>query len=656
MKKILSSAIFVFLQLSVFAQQNSLTPSQQNLGNGYFEINANQRGQHGDILVGDIDNDGDLDLIVGGEQRFSPWMYQGGTYFNDGTGKFTQMDPSRNLVTPGGYSYMDFGDIDGDGFMDIIYCGVNNQGTKSHNGIAINDGKGLFIPSETDKYPMPPNRSTYCAFGDFNNDGLLDYFFAGTFTSFGSRDQSYAAIYFQHENGSFIEDRSSFTDYPLTDAICSIVDFDNDGFLDIFVTGFLDTQDQWPVCPYMWARFTVPFRNMGDGKFEPIDISNRVFRKGFGSLDWADIDGNGYLDFIQYGESYPGEGEDSQYKTRIYKQLSPGIFKEAYMYDGARPFSMGGAVVLQDFDNDGDTDVLFGGWCPNLPGGARQKTFIFINDDKDNNLTKGDLKENNFLSNIYLPGMSEQDFEVADFNGDFKLDYVYLGFAGGESGNPVHPNRNIFGWSPTPENKEDLLVLPYIKLSEPTNLNASVSGEGFQKKVTFSWNEPHNNIGRKSTTYNLALRNLNTGRWLYNPLSIIGGEKDGWRQVNEMGNVNLNKRWTLTLPDGQYEWSVQAVDASHFGGFFAPFQTINITTSVNEINLFNPLVYSKENILYIENCPIDEEVEMKIFLISGISLKGITFRGFYSTPISKGVYVIEIKTKKESYVQKLLVI
>lgn len=656
MKKLFLPVILGLLFFNSNAQQNSLTPQQQNAGNGYYEINVAHRGQHGDIVVGDIDNDGDLDFIIGGEQRNSPWMYQGGIYINNGSGKFTQKEPNTVQVTPGGYSYMDLGDINGDGFIDLIFVGHSNSGTKTHKGIALNDGTGNFIPGDSKKYPMPPNRSTYCAFADFNNDGLLDYFVTGTFTSFGARNQSYSAVYIQQPDGSFLEDKSSFLEYPLTDAICSIVDFENDGYMDIFVTGFLDTENEWPVCPFLWSRFTVPFRNDGTGKFHPIYIHDDVSRKGFGSVDWADVDGNGYLDFILYGESYFNQGEDNQYITRIYKQVSAGLFKEAYMYDGARPFSIGGAVVLQDFNNDGKPDALFGGWCPNLTGGARQKTFIVMNNNADGNITHIDFKENNFLSNTYLPGMSEQDFEVADFNGDFKLDFLYFGYAGGEVKNPVHPARNIFGWSPMPENKDDLDVKPFLQLTAPTNLKSQLSGTSENQKVVLSWDEPANNMGRKGTTYNLYLKELNTGKLLYSPLAVVGGDKDGWRQVNRMGNMNLNKRWELALPPGEYEWTVQAVDAARFGGNFAPKQIVSISTGVAVQNSFNPNISNSEGILYIKNCPVNEDFTLNIYTPDGVKVKNAAFRESYSVSVKSGVYVVELIGNSSFYTGKVLIL
>ena len=106
---------------------------------------------------------------------------------------------------------------------------------------------------------------------------------------------------------------------------------------------------------------------------------------------------------------------------------------------------------------------------------------------------------------------------------------------------------------------------PYVKLTAPQELSSSIIENESGQKILLIWKEPANIAGKKGTTYNLALRNTQSGKWLYNPMSVIGGEKDGWRKINRLGNMYLNKSVELNLPVGQYEWTVQAVDAARFG-------------------------------------------------------------------------------------------
>ena len=132
--------------------------------------------QHGDIFVADIDGDGDLDVIIGGQQRDTPFAFQGGIFINDGAGNFTRKSSD---VTPGYMATMDFGDIDGDGDLDLIFNGGVNPGRVWSRGIALNDGAGNFTLGTATDFPLPPARSVSSFFADFNNDGLLDYCHAG---------------------------------------------------------------------------------------------------------------------------------------------------------------------------------------------------------------------------------------------------------------------------------------------------------------------------------------------------------------------------------------------------------------------------------------------------------------------------------------------
>ncbi len=601
------------------------------------EFDINMRPQHGDILVVDIDNDNDLDLIIGGEQRSEPFAYQGGTFTNDGKGNFTRIP---NNITPAYMATMDAGDIDGDGDIDIIFNGGTNVGAVWSKGIALNDGFGNFTLAPTSQYPIPPSRSVSSFFGDFNNDGLLDYCHSGN-----SAD-SYMALYFQQTDGSFLADRDSFNKYKFSDILAKPVDYNNDGYVDIFVMAWLDEA----VDGLLRGRFTGIFENNGTGNFTLIS-QPQIRMKSYGSADWADMDGNGWLDFIMHGEG-TGSFDPNDWKYTIYRN-EDGIFSEAFIYERTRQFSVGGAAVLQDIDNDGDPDVLFGGWSDRLIPSPRQKTFVYMNNDKNNKLEYEDLNENYFLSNQYLPGMSEQDFEIADLDGDFRPDFIYSGFAENYHDNPYNPNRVISGWSPSPDD-QGLYMFPFVKLSAPQNLNATIFNDGINNKVILSWEEPLNNSGRKSTTYNLYLQDKNSGKWLYNPMAVIGGENDGWRKINRLGNVFLNKRIELVLPDGEYEWSVQAIDAARFGGNFAPIENLQIITGLKDFENFSPYISVRNNQVFIKLSSGNLN-QIKIYNLLGQKIIDKQFTISFQETLPDGIYIIEIGNSKNRHKSKIIV-
>jgi hypothetical protein len=138
-----------------------------NDGTGHIQWVSDSRGlmggeEEGALLVGDFDNDADLDIIqltnytrgVNGRNRY---------YVNDGSGHFSEQSSSRGL--DGNTEYTDWwskaiaGDFDNDGDLDIYY----------HQGLWTNDGSGSFSYSELSGLYGRVNGA-----GDLDGDGDLD--------------------------------------------------------------------------------------------------------------------------------------------------------------------------------------------------------------------------------------------------------------------------------------------------------------------------------------------------------------------------------------------------------------------------------------------------------------------------------------------------
>ena len=114
------------------------------------------------IGVGDIDNDGDADILVANGRH---WPGQNRVFVNNGKGVFTV---SRPLGNERETSYStELADFDNDGDLDIA---VGND--MAPNYIFINDGNGIFIkgPSFGKKYA--PTRNIVVS--DIDNDGDID--------------------------------------------------------------------------------------------------------------------------------------------------------------------------------------------------------------------------------------------------------------------------------------------------------------------------------------------------------------------------------------------------------------------------------------------------------------------------------------------------
>jgi hypothetical protein len=111
-----------------------------NNGNGYFTDESAERiPQYGDhsigVSLGDIDNDGDLDIFIANSSiagTHSPRIY-----VNDGTGHFTDETASRYPSIDEESSYGTFGDVDADGDLDLYVLNVGS-GEGEQNRLLIN--------------------------------------------------------------------------------------------------------------------------------------------------------------------------------------------------------------------------------------------------------------------------------------------------------------------------------------------------------------------------------------------------------------------------------------------------------------------------------------------------------------------------------------
>jgi len=264
-----------------------------NLGNDQFTNIApaagvtNTFGRGRGVAVADYNNDGYADLLVG-NFRTNLVLYK-----NNGNGTFTDVTQQAGL---GRLQYTEcvFADYNNDGFPDI-FCVVSEGHTSPKDILFKNNGDGTFtnVTSQAGILPLASGRSI--AWGDYDNDGDLDLFISRG-TDNGSLKQT---LYRNNGDGTFtdVTDQSGLG-IIADNRAAAWGDFDNDGYLDLYVVN----SGSDPVgkgANYLFKNnHDGTFTDVAASAGVDVLVANR----GRGAA-WGDYDNDGFLDlFVTNGE------------------------------------------------------------------------------------------------------------------------------------------------------------------------------------------------------------------------------------------------------------------------------------------------------------------------------------------------------------------
>ncbi len=274
------------------------------------------------VAWGDLDNDGDLDIILTGNTSSSSVTRITKIYRNNGNSTFTSITTGLISIYCGSVAC---GDYDNDGDLDILLSGGASTGYISR--IYRNDGNFIF----TDINAGLPGVSGSVAWGDYDNDGDLDILLTGS-SNLGNISRIY------RNDGN-----STFTDIiaGLPGVYASSVawgDYDNDGDIDILLTG--STGNEF---------ISKIYHNNGNSTFSAINAGLTGIISG--SAAWGDYDNDGDLDVLLSGYS-------SSRISRIYRNDGNSVFTNI----SAGLIGVDGcSVAWGDYDNDKDLDFLLSG-------------------------------------------------------------------------------------------------------------------------------------------------------------------------------------------------------------------------------------------------------------------------------------------------------
>ena len=336
------------------------------------------------VALADLDNDGDVDLIGGGD-------YENGSIDNgavtirrnDGNGIFgsAEIIMFANFVPMP--KELTAGRINSDGFVDIVAAVPSGRAIEGFVTVNSNGSGGFNTPV----YHEASQQTFDVAIADLDSDGNGDVITVAN---------SSAAVTI-HENpgdGSF----PVLTRYEVaseSDAVQS-ADIDNDGDIDIVVNGELDVASNDPLLKIL--------KNNGNGTFAPaIDYTPT---RNFADMKLRDMNGDGFVDMI-----FAPDGNYPSYHFATALNNGNGTFASTVV---TNVFACGeGTIDAADLDGDGDLDIVLTEeeTCVN----QEAHIFIFRNDGNQNFVRMPD---------ILLPGRLPHGLALADITGDGEIDIV----------------------------------------------------------------------------------------------------------------------------------------------------------------------------------------------------------------------------------------
>jgi hypothetical protein len=306
------------------AQDAVLVPAAEALPAELHETHA--------LAAGDVDGDGDVDLVLGNVGQTALWM-------NDGRGRFTATGAGAVPRMIGETNALALADFDGDGDLDLF---LGNGGWFGGlNYFWRNDGAGRFTDA-SDRIPNDYTWTNGVAAGDVDGDGDLDLLLAKFNRSSLLRNDGKAA--FRDATDELLPDVEAPT------AAVALGDLDGDGDLDAVLGNTLYESNL-----VLWNDGKGRFALDGD-RVLPADQSDTL------ALGLGDVDGDGDLDIVA------GNGRLGGEQSRLYRNDGRGAFTDATEAClPAQPCETH-AVLLADLDADGDLDLLLGN--ADGPGGA----------------------------------------------------------------------------------------------------------------------------------------------------------------------------------------------------------------------------------------------------------------------------------------------
>ncbi len=622
--------------------------------------------------------------------------------------------PAKGGAPAGSFYHSQFagvawGDYDNDGYMDLFYSDVNTHVSKSvvQSNLYKNNGDGTFTrllsPFGGVAYSCP-------VWIDINNDGLLDMVLPGIAgydyaweDEKTQLDKIVTRVYVNRgpdEEGKVVfEEMADHGIRPLFNGCSggkghnwvSAGDYDNDGYVDLVMTGFDEAARMAGEEPMEACRVVYLYRNKGGNGFEiqKLPLGDREFHgMTDGSVEFCDLDGDGYLDIFS-----TGYGATRNSETHIYWNNGDGIFTEdtanrfigvtdascmaydldndgladlimpgyyfntktkmfqIYRNEGDRRFSLadtsdlegidGAQISIGDVNHDGFPDILIGGH-----GVAHEHTtWLYINRGDMTFKAYGAHYDDLFGKAGHFSRVTHGAHQLVDYDNDGFLDAWLSGWANGgcSAGCLAELYHN---------DSASKGATPNAAPSAPVGLNAHM--DNATGIVELSWNAATDDATpSEALRYNVYIKRKGDSSF---SMTVPADMVTGYIKVSRIsGEVRRCGYKARIVSAGEYEWGVQAIDNANTGGRFALGAFSADPSGIGDV------VTDRTLDLSVVGNVVEYHVEgngtLDIYATDGRSVlcSDVKGSGSLALGVEPGVYIARLSCRDENMTLKVIV-
>jgi hypothetical protein len=668
---------------------------------------ANARMGYSVASAGDVNGDGYSDVIVGAERYDNVQTDEGAAFVYHGSASGLSTTASSQLECNQadarmGYSVASAGDINGDGYSDVIVGAYQFDNGQTNEGAAFvyhGSASGL---STTASSQLECNQASarmgesVASAGDVNGDRYSDVIVGAQRYDNPQSNEGAAFVYHGSASGLSttastqleVNQTGAYFGWP----VASAGDVNGDGYSDVIVGAhYYENGQSNEGAAFVYHGSSSGLSTTASTQLEE-NQANAYF--GYSVASAGDVNGDGYSDVIVGAERYEN-GESDEGAAFVYHGSSSGLSTTAStQLEANQAFAKMGYSVASagDVNGDGYSDVIVGAYLYDNGQGDEGAAFVYYGNDGGGMRNNLNLYDDGLSSLFSSSSFSDVNLGIGLFaksaQGRQKGKIVYETISPGEAYSSSSPITNSTQFTGQANSYSDLglggteLKLAIPKETGTTRVRArvkydpstSITGQVYGPWRYVLVNSQITSIGALPVdlTYfevekqgdDLALLKWQTASEVNNEKFEIERLKSGTSEFEKVGEVSgsgnsqqlQNYRFVddISKPklSGRICYRLKQID---FDGAFE-YSEVRCISKLknNQVVLYpNPT----NDILYVELQDQEELVNVQVKSINGVTMKELEITSSTQIDLSEleaGVYFVEGKTRnKKLFVHKI---